>query len=97
MKDLHADFVKRVTGTNNIVQAKVDAVPDGLQHTAITVYQKKDDSSALLVVAKYVWVQTPLDDGIPSLEAMIQSQIYLFDEEIPLFLSAVKATTLDAE
>ena len=94
MKDLHADFVKRVTGTNNIVQAKVDAVADGLQHTAITVYQKKDDSSALLVVAKYVWVQTPLDDGI---EAMIQSQIHLFDEEIPLFLNAVKAITLDAE
>lgn len=97
MKDLHADFIKRVTGTNNLVQAKVDAVPDGLQHTAITVYQKKDDASALLVVAKYVWVQTPVDDSIPSLEAMIQSQIYLFDEEIPLFLSAVKATTLDAE
>lgn len=96
MKDLHKAFIDRVSTSDKVavtMSLKQQAEEAHIEHTAVVVltdYNENGDP-ALLVITKYVWLQTDTDERVPCLQDMLQSELVLLDKEVELFQSVIKA------
>ena len=92
IKSLHKDFKERVKGTDNLVMSMEKPCHGQIEHTAVTVFTRRNESGAvdLLAVTKYVWLQSETDDYVPGLCDMLSSEIVLIGEEVRLFEVVVK-------
>ena len=49
-----------------------------------------------MIITKYVWLQNELDEQVPSLRDMLQSELVLIDKEVNLFQDVIKTYLLSA-
>ena len=103
MKNLHKAFTDRVGAVNS--KKEVTAVTrsvqqpgreNSIEHTAVTIFAERNTEGkvALLIITKYVWLQNELDEQVPSLRDMLQSELALIDKEVKLFQDVIKTYLL---